>query len=224
MATSGTTTRTFAVTELLEEAWERATQGDSIKSGYEFKTAKRSLELLLLEWSNQGFNLWTIEQETIALVAGTATYALPTDTVDIFEHTIRTGSGTSQVDVSISPINAHNYANIANKNVQGKPSSIFIDRQLAPQVTLYPVPDQAYTLVIWKRRRIEDVGTGVNTIDVPFRFIPALIAGTAHNISLKTPKGLAVRTELAEEYRAAWQLATEEDRQKTPMRLVPGRR
>lgn len=224
MATSGTTTRTFAVTELLEEAWERATQGDSIKSGYEFKTAKRSLELLLLEWGNQGLNLWTIEQATIALASGTATYALPTDTVDVFEYTIRTGSGTSQIDTSLSRIDANNYANTANKNVQGKPSSIFVDRQLAPQVTLYPVPDQVYTLVIWKKRRIEDVGTGVNNIDVPFRFIPALIAGTAHNISLKTPKGIPVRQILEAEYRAAWQLATEEDRQKTSMRLVPGRR
>jgi len=225
MPTSGVTTRTFDQNEILQEAWELATGGGDLRSGYDLRTARRSLELLLLEWANRGVNLFTVDTQTVALVAGTATYTLDTDTVDVMEAVVRTGSGTSQNDRSITRITISTYANIANKNVEGSPNQYYINRQTSqPSVTLYPVPSAADTLMLWTLRRIEDAGVGSNTIDTPFRFIPALIAGVALGIAMKRPEGAPRIPMLAEYYKATWDRASDEDRDKSTLRIVPGRR
>ena len=115
MATSGTTTFNLDLNEAVEEAFERC--GTELRSGYDLRTARRSLNLLFTEWANRGINLWTIETGTITLVQGTATYNLPTDTVDLIEHVIRTGSTTpaTQVDLTITRISVSTYASIPNK-------------------------------------------------------------------------------------------------------------
>ena len=145
MTTSGTTTFNLEFPELVEEAFERA--GSELRSGYDLKTARRSLNLLLVSWANIGINLWTIDSGTIPLVAGTATYVLPTDTVDLIDHVIRTGAGnvSTQADLTCTRISSSTYATLPNKLTQARPLQIWIQRLEAPQITLWPVPDNAQT-------------------------------------------------------------------------------
>jgi hypothetical protein len=224
MSTSGTTTFTLDAVEIIEEAFERA--GKESRTGYDFRTALRSLNLLLSEWANRGVNLWTIDQGTRALTQGTATYTLPSDTVDLMENLIRTGSGQTQIDLTITRISVSTYATIPNKTTQGRPIQIYIDRKVdAPTFTVWPVPDGSgpYTLVYWRLTRIQDAGGGVNTQYVPFRFLNALIAGLAFMLASKIPEGAPRMEMLKAQYDEAWQLASDEDREKAPVRFVPRR-
>ena len=222
MATTGTTAFNLDMSELVEESWERAT-GMEPRSGWDFRTARRSLNLLLAEWANRGFNMWAVEQGTIAMVEDDATYDLPEDTVDLLEHVIRTGSGTSQSDLVINRIGVSTYANIPNKTTTGRPVQLYIDRQLTPTVTVWPVPDASstYTLVYWRLRRLEDAGHGVNTQDIPFRFLPALVAGLAFYIAQKVPEGQPRLDFLKQEYEEAWLMASTEDREKATLVFYP---
>lgn len=232
MATTATTTFNLDLVSLCEEAYERA--GSEMRSGYDLKTARRSLNIMLINWVNRGINMWTVEQSSIPLVAGTATYNLPLDTVDLLDHVVRTGSTTTQVDINISRISVSTYANIPNKNATGRPLQVYIDRQSGatgptptstvayPTITVWPVPDNAtYTFQYWRLRRIQDAGTGVNTQDVPYRFLPALVAGLAYYLSMKLPEAMARIPMLKEDYESEFALAAEEDREKAPWRLVP---
>lgn len=221
MTTSGTTTFNLDLSEIIEEAFERC--GAELRSGYDFRTARRSLNLLFQDWANRGVNLWTLEQGTIPLVAGTATYALPTDTVDLLDHVIRTGSGTTQADITISRISSSTYASIPTKTSTGRPIQVWIKRLEAPEITVWPVPDtsQPYTFVYWRLRRVQDAGSGTNTMDVPFRFLPALVCGLAYYLSMKVPDAMVRMEVLKAQYDEAWNLASEEDREKAPVRFVP---
>ena len=221
MATSGTTTFDLDFTELADEAWARC--GAEIRSGYDLRTTRISLNLLFAAWANQGLNLWTIDSGTIAMVAGTATYVLPTDTVDLMEYVIRTGAGSvsTQADLSMQRISASTYAAIPNKLSTGRPLQLWIQRLIAPQITVWPVPDAAstYTLVYWRLRRIQDAGA--TTPDVPYRFLPALVAGLAYYLALKIPGGIDRLPVLQQQYQESWQAAMDEDREKATLRLVP---
>ena len=222
MTTSGTTTFNLDLTDLVEEAFERA--GAEMRSGYDLRTARRSLNLMFTDWANRGINMWTIEQDEIALTPNVGTYNLPNDTVDIIEHVIRTGTGSSQADLSMSRISVSTYASIPNKIVTGRPIQVYVDRLApTPSVNLWPVPDtaQTYTLVYWRLRRIQDAGTGANTMDVPFRFLNCMVAGLAYMISMKVPGGLERVTLLKQQYDEAWELAATEDRDKSSSRFVP---
>jgi hypothetical protein len=227
MATSGTATFNLDLSEIVEEAFERA--GSELRTGYDLRTARRSLNLLFADWANRGVNMWTFEQGTINLVQGTSTYALPADTVDLLEHVIRTqpGQTSNQADLTITRISVSTYATIPNKLVQGRPIQVWIQRLETPQITVWPVPDQGtslnpyYTFVYWRMRRIQDAGNGTNTMDVPFRFLPCLVAGLAYYIAMKIP-GADVRLGiLKQQYDEAWQLASDEDREKASVRFVP---
>jgi hypothetical protein len=224
MATSGTATFNMDFTEIAEEAWERA--GREMRSGYDLRTARRSMNLLTIEWQNRGINMWTIEEGTVSLVQGTATYSLPADTIDLLEHVVRTndGNATTQSDLSISRISISTYASIPNKLTQGRPIQLYVDRgQANPSVTVWPVPDgtTTYTLKYWRMRRIEDAGAGVQTPDVNFRFLPCLVAGLAYYIAQKDPE-LAPRIEMLQtEYERQFSLAAQEDREKATLSLVP---
>lgn len=222
MTTTGTTAFNLDLNDIIEEAFERC--GAELRSGYDFRTARRSLNLLLLEWANRGINLWTIEEGSQALTSGTATYALPADTVDLIEHVIRTGSGTSQADLNISRISVSTYASIPTKTSTGRPIQMLIKRGTDnPSVTVWPVPDgsQAYTLVYWRLRRMQEAGNGVNTQDIPFRFLPVLVAGLAYYLSMKLPDALPRSMGLKAEYEEQWMQASSEDREKAPDRFVP---
>jgi len=179
------------------------------------------------EWQNRGINLWTVESGTISLVAGQITYDLPDDTIDIIEHQVRVNNGStvSQADYTMTRISVSEYAHINNKNTQGMPLQIYVDRQRDnPVLYLWPVPDgtQPYTLYYWRIRRIQDVGAGgANTIDVPARFLPALVAGLAYYIAMKKPEAAPRLQMLKQVYDEQWELASGEDRDKSSQRFVP---
>ena len=224
MAVSGTTAFNLDLTEIVEEAFERA--GSEMRTGYDLRTARRSLNLLFADWANRGLNMWTFEQGTIPLVQGTATYNLPADTVDLMEHVIRTGAGnaSTQADLTITRISVSTYATIPNKLQQARPIQVWIQRLVDnPTITVWPVPDnsQTYTFVYWRLRRIDDAGTGVNTMDVPFRFLPCMVAGLAYYLALKVPGGAERLPVLKQQYDEAWELASTEDREKASVRFVP---
>ena len=221
MATSGTTAFNMDFTEIAEEAWERA--GREMRSGYDLRTARRSMNLMTIEWQNRGINLWTIDEGTVSLVNGTAQYTLPTDTVDLLEQVIRTGSGSTQQDLTINRISVSTYASIPNKTTTGRPIQFWIERLVdAPRINVWPVPDSNdYTFKYWRMRRIEDAGAGVQTADMPFRFLPCLVAGLAYHIAMKVPE-LAQRIPMLKAtYEEEFDRAASEDRVKTNARFVP---
>ena len=224
MASSGTTAFDMDVTEIAEEAWERA--GREMRSGYDLRTARRSMNLLTIEWQNRGLNLWTIDSGTQTLTAGTSQYTLPADTIDLLDHVIRTNAGntTTQSDLTINRIGVSSYAAIPNKLTQGRPLQVWIERlQAAPRINLWPVPDDSttYTFVYWRLRRIEDAGNGVETADMNFRFLPCLVAGLAYHIAMKVPELVTRIDMLKAVYDEQYNLAAGEDREKTSERFIP---
>lgn len=221
MTTSGTTAFAPDFTEIAEEAWERA--GREMRTGWDLRTARRSFNLLTIEFANRGLNLWTIDEGSLNLVQGTASYDLPADTVDLLEHVLRTGAGDAalQSDRPLSRISVSTYAAIPNKLTQGPPVQLRVSRLATPTVTLWPVPDQSYTLRYWRMRRIQDAGNGIETADVVFRFLPCLVAGLAYYIAMKTPELKPNMVDLKAEYDRQFGLATDEDREKAPVRFLP---
>lgn len=300
MTTTGSTLFNMDFTEIAEEAWERA--GREMRSGYDLRTARRSMNLMTIEWQNKGINMWTMEQGFINLTPGLATYALPVDTIDLLEHVIRTGQNTSstQADLTISRISVSTYATIPNKLQQARPIQVWIQRlsgqvnptsstldgnitstadtitlntvvglagsgfiridtediyytyitgnilggvyrgqnnttaashttgtavyvpQL-PAVTVWPTPDNStpYQFVYWRLRRVQDAGTGVETADMNFRFLPCLVAGLAYHIAIKTPDLMPRIQMLKQIYDETFEIAAGEDREKAPARFVP---
>ena len=224
MASSGTTAFDMDFTEIAEEAWERA--GREMRSGYDLRTARRSMNLLTIEWQNRGLNLWTIDSGTQTLTAGTSQYTLPADTIDLLDHVIRTNAGntTTQSDLTINRIGVSSYAAIPNKLTQGRPLQVWVERlKTAPRINLWPVPDdsQTYTFVYWRLRRVEDAGNGVETADMNFRFLPCLVAGLAYHIAMKVPELVTRVDMLKAAYDEQYNLAAGEDREKTSERFVP---
>jgi hypothetical protein len=238
------TTATYAfnpdLNEIFEEAFERC--GKELRSGYDFKTARRSLNFLLGEWANRGINLWTIEQGSVNLIQGQTTYDLPNNTVDLLEHVIRTssGQGPNQTDLTITRISVSTYATIPNKLSQGRPIQVWINRQSGqttdllgatsqnPQINVWPAPDQGtslnpyYVFYYWRLKRIADAGEGVNAVNIPFRFQNCMVAGLSYMLSMKL-QGVDPNRILAlkAQYDEAWDLAASEDREKAADRLVP---
>ncbi len=230
MTTSGTTTFGLSVLDLCEEAFERC--GVEIRSGYDLRTARRSLNLLSIEWANRGINLWTVEQGSIPLTQGTISYTLPVDTIDLLDHVVRTGTGANQTDINISRISVDTYSTIPNKNAQGRPIQVWINRQSGattptgvanPTINVWPSPEQSnfYTFVYWRLRRIQDAGNGDNTQDIPFRFLPCMVAGLAYHLSMKIPEALSRAQMLKGVYEELWQQAADEDREKASLRIAP---
>lgn len=221
MATSGTATFTPDLSEVIEEAYEQA--GLEVRSGYDVRSARRSLNLLALDWANRGYNLWTIEQREVALTQGVAQYPLPTDTIDVMEMVIRTISGNQTSDVSIARVGMATFAAIPSKQNTGRPVQAWIDRQAQPILNLWPIPDNnTYTFVYWRMRRIQDTGnSGQLTLDIPARFYPCLISGLAYKIGLKKNVPLDRLATLKTEYEQAWQAAADEDRERVAFTMTP---
>ncbi len=230
--TTDSTDFNLDLNNLVEEAFERC--GQELRSGYDLRTARRSLNLLTIEWANRGTNLFTIEQGEVVLAYNDGTYDIPVDTIDLLDHVIRTGTGQNQQDINISRISVSTYANIPNKNANGRPIQVWFQRKTGatnstntvqyPQIHVWPKPDnsQTYTFVYWRLRRIQDAGNGINGQDIPFRFLPAMVAGLAYYLSQKLP-GIdpGRRAELKMDYEQAYDLAGQEDRETAPVRFVP---
>jgi hypothetical protein len=238
--TTSTTSFNPDLNEIFEEAFERC--GLELRTGYDFRTARRSLNFLIGEWANRGINLWTIEQGSINLAQGVTTYDLPLDTVDLIEHVIRTdsGQGPNQTDLNITRISVSTYSTIPNKLAQGRPIQVWINRQSGqttdllgatpkyPQINVWPAPDQGttqqpyYVFYYWRLKRIYDAGNGTNVVDIPFRFQNCLVAGLAYMLAVKKPEVDPARImALKAMYDEAWDLAAGEDREKAADRLVP---
>ena len=301
--TSGSTGFNLDLTELVEEAFERA--GSELRTGYDLKTARRSLNLLFADWANRGVNMWTFEQGTIPLTQGLNTYAIPNDTVDLLDHVIRTQANVAatQSDLTITRVSVSTYATLPNKLTQARPIQVwyqrldgqvmpttctFVSQDLnaetitlnsvvglpaigyvdivaaggtetvfynfisgntlgnvfraqngttqqtpavgnpirinnVPRVTMWPTPDgsQPYQFVYWRMRRVQDAGNGVNVMDVPFRFVPCMVAGLAYYIALKVPGGMDRLMVLKQQYDEAWMTAADEDQERAALRLVP---
>ena len=235
MTTTGTASFNLDLGDLVEEAYERC--GQEVRSGYDFRTARRSLNLLTIEFANRGINLWTIEQGVIPLVPDQIAYDLPVDTIDLLDHVVRTGTGQNQVDININRISGSTYSTIPNKNAQGRPIQVWVNRQTGatypttevtdsrkPQINVWPTPDQSsyYTLVYWRLRRLENAGNAVNTQDIPFRLLNAMVAGLASYLSMKIAGVDPNRIQMLKaDYEQQLDLAMSEDREKASNRFVP---
>ena len=301
--TTGTTAFNLDMNELFEEAFERC--GQELRTGYNFRTARRSFNIMTIEWANRGINFWTVEQGQIPLVTGQAIYPMPVDTINILDAVIRQNNATTnQIDINISQISEPTYMSLPNKLTQGRPIQFWFNRQSGqenttaltinqvggiqptdttipldsvvglttsgfvkignetisypnivgnslvncargqnnttaaahadgaavsvqnlPCLNIWPTPNppgSQYTLVYYRMRRIQDGGTGTSIQDIPFRFIPCMVAGMAYHLSMKLPDVPADRVAaLKADYEQQWQLAADEDRDTSPLRLVP---
>lgn len=220
MATSGTKTFELDVSDYIEEAFERC--GLEPRTGYDLKTARRSLNLMLADWANRGLNQWTITSSTTAVSANTANYTLAADTIDVLSPVVlRTGTGTNQSDIELTRVSRGEYVNIPNKNTVGRPVQYFVDRQIDPVIRLWPVPDTTYTLVYDRLLRMDDAGAYSNTLQLPFRFYPCLAAGLAYYIALKRAPD---RVQLLKAvYEEEFERAASEDRDRASLIIAPGR-
>jgi len=227
-----TETNTFApdIGEMAEEAYERA--GLKLSSAYDLRTARRSIDFMLLEWQNRGVNLWTVEEQISPdLDKSIGKYILAADTIAVLEVLLRQDSGVvaSQSDFELGRISRDVYAGITNKLVEGRPTQVFIDRQqnqdTGVTATLWPVPDEdaKYKLVYYRMRAMYDSGPGgTYNPDVPNRFWPAFVAGLAYNVALKRPEASDRLQILKQSYEESFQFAADEDREKAPLRFYPG--
>jgi hypothetical protein len=211
------------IAELFEEAYERA--GLEMRSGYDLRTIRRSLNILTLEWQNRGLNLFTVEEGTIPLVAGTNVYTMPSDTIDIIETQLRTGTGQNQIDTTLERISVATYAQQTNKLIQGRPTQAYVDRGVsAVTVTVWPVPDgsQTYSLAYYRLKGIDGLSSGISgSAGVPPRFVPALVAGLAFNIAMKKPEAAARAQALQAEYERQFEMAAAEDETRASFFITP---
>ena len=300
--TTGTTSFNLDLNNLVEDAFERC--GQELHTGDDLRTARRSLNIMTLEWANRGINLWTVEPGQINLQQDRIMYPLPVDTVDLLDMVTRTGTGQNQQDININRISESTYITIPNKNATGRPIQVWINRQSGqenpttitlnetltstdttadntitlsstvglaqfgfirignetiqyggvsgntitgciravnnttiaahsigaavyvqnlPTINVWPAPDQSnfYQFVYYRLRRIQDAGNGVVVEDIPFRFIPCMVAGLAYYLSQKLPGAEARIEMLKADYEQSFQLAADEDREKASVRFVP---
>ena len=226
MATSGSYSFNLDIGDIIEEAYERA--GLELRSGYDYRTARRSLNLMMLEWQNRGLNLWTVKSDSVSLTSGTGRYALSSDKLDIIEAFIRTDSGdtSSQSDLMMQRISISQYSHLTNKLTSARPLQYWVEKGVSEiAINLWPVPDasEPYTLVYYYMQRIEDVGKPAsNNMDGPSRWLPCLVAGLAYQVSVKRPESSERAPLLKQVYDEQWELASDADREKAALYVVPG--
>ena len=226
MATSSSKNFEPDVAEYIEEAFERC--GIELRTGYDPKSATRSLNIMLAEWANRGLNQWTVTEKTIAMVASTSTYNIdstnstaPIDVLDVF---IRETSGSETTDIPLSRLSRAEYSHVTNKSTTGKPNQYFVDKQLSPTVTVYPVPDlsSTYTLHMNVLTRMDDADSATNTMDLPFRFYPCLTAGLAYYMSMKRAPQLT--GQLKAIYEEEFNRALSQDEERSSFHISPNLR
>jgi len=226
MATSGTYTFNLDLSDILEEAYERA--GLELRSGYDYRTARRSLDLMFLEWQNKGLNLWSVQEGSQILTAGTSRYALSGDELDVIEAFLRTDDGdtSKQTDMTMSRISISQYSHLTNKLTEGRPIQYWIEKDPgAIAINVWPVPDDVVTYKIgyYYIQRVEDTGSPAsNNVDIPSRFIPCMAAGLAYYLSVKRPEVSDRAPLLKQIYDEQWDLAADADRDKSSFYMVPG--
>ena len=214
MTLSSSTNFELDVAEYIEEAFERC--GLEARTGYDLQTARRSMNIMLAEWANRGLNQWTIEQRTQALTADDADYSLGTDVIDILSAVVRR-SGT---DFSMSRVSRDTFTNIPVKTTTGRPTQYFLDRQITPNLKIYPTPENSTDVIVYDAlTRIQDADTQINTMEVPFRFYPCLTAGLAYYIAMKrAPDRIQL---LKTVYEEEFERAMAEDRDRSAFKVTP---
>jgi hypothetical protein len=214
MAVSGSTNFELDVSDYIEEAFERC--GLEVRTGYDLKTAKRSLNLMLAEWSNRGLNQWTITQRTQTVTEEDTEYSLGTDVIDILSAVVR----RSSVDYSMERVSRDQYLSIPNKTSTGRPSQFFLDRQTTPNLKIWPAPENSTDVIYYNAlTRMDDADTLINTMDIPFRFYPCLAAGLAYYIAIKkAPDRIQL---LKAVYEEEFDRAMQEDRDRASFNVVP---
>ncbi len=214
MATSGSRDFNLDVGEVIEEAYERC--GLEVRTGYDARTARRSLNLMFAEWANRGLNLWTVKQGTVTLTQGQAQETLLDDVVDLLDVVVRR-DGT---DFEVERISRGEYATLPNKTTQGRTSQYWLNRQVDPVINLWAVPENSTDqLIYYYVRRIEDADSLVDTTDMPFRFFPCMVAGLAYYMAMKrAPERVQL---LKTVYEEEFQRAADEDQGRTPLKLQP---
>jgi len=216
MATSGSKNFELDVADYVEEAFERC--GIELRTGYDLKTATRSLNLMLAEWSNRGLNQWSIKEKTVAMVEDTTTYNVDstngTAAIDVLDVFIRETIGSEATDLPMSRLSRAEYSHITTKSTTGKPNQFFVNKQLTPTISVWPAPDKnsTYTIHMNVLTRMDDADAGANTLDMPFRFYPCLAAGLAYYISLKRAPDRTQMLKALYEDEFARALAQDEDR------------
>jgi hypothetical protein len=223
MATSSSRDFELDVADYVEEAFERC--GLELRTGYDLKSATRSLNLMLAEWANRGLNQWTVAQKTIDMVKDTTVYTIdstnPTATIDVLDVFIRETIQSQITDVPLSRLSRAQYAHISTKSTTGKPNQFFINKVLSPTVTVWPAPDKSstYTLHLNVLTRMEDADVGVNTMDLPFRFYPCLAAGLAYYLAIKkAPQKVGMLKQMYEE---EFNRALSQDEERASFRVAP---
>ena len=214
MALSGTADFELDVAEYIEEAFERC--GLEVRTGYDLKTAKRSLNLMLAEWANRGLNQWTIKQRSQAVTQGTGNYLIDADVIDVLSVVVR----RDNTDYALDRYSREEFLTIPNKTTQGRPSQFFLDRQITPNLQLWPVPENSTDIVFYDAlTRMQDADTFINSSDMPFRFYPCLAAGLAYYIAIKrAPQRIQI---LKAAYEEEFERAMTEDRDRASFNVVP---
>ena len=223
MAVSGSKDFELDVADYGEEAFERC--GLELRTGYDLKTATRSLTLMLAEWATRGLNQWTVAQKTIPMVADTTVYDVdstnPTATIDVLDVFIRETIGGTATDVPLSRMSRAEYSHVATKTSTGKPNQFYVNKLLSPTITVWPAPDKSstYTVYVNALSRMDDADAGANTMQVPFRFYPCLAAGLAYYIALKkAPDRVQMLKSLYEE---EFTRALSQDEERASFRVSP---
>ena len=223
MATSGTTTFDLNIDDIIEEAYERC--AIRTNSGYDLKSARRSLNLLFSEWGNRGVHLWKVALVENALVSGQAEYTAPSTTSDVLEAFVSSTAAASNTsntqDVSLTKIDRSAYAALPNKLATGQPSQYYVERLTTPKIYLYQAPDlNTYTtLKYYVIKRIEDAGAYTNDADVVFRFLPCMVAGLAYYLAMKNAPQLVQQNKLI--YEDQLKRALDEDGQRASTYITP---
>ena len=225
MPTYGSTaTFDLSIDDIAEEAFERC--GLQVRSGYDLKTARRSLNLLLAEWANRGLNLWTIQLQEKTIAANTTNLSgsdlfgsganAAQEIIDITDVVI---SDSSSNDYSATSISRSTYFNYTVKTTSGRPSQYYFERTINPRLYLYPAADVDYTLVYYALIRMKDAGAYTNNAEIPFRFLPCMTAGLAYYIAMKkAPERIQILKQI---YEDEYQRAADQDGERTSLFLTP---
>ena len=223
MAVSGSKNFELEVADYVEEAFERC--GLELRTAYDLKTARRSLNLLLAEWANRGLNQWTIQEKTVAMVKDTTTYNVDsstgTATIDVLDAFVRQTVNSENSDLQMTRLSRSEYSSVPNKSTTGTPLQFFIDKQITPTISVYPTPDASstYTVHMNVLTRMDDVDAATDTLQMPFRFYPCLAAGLAYYISIKkSPEKTGMLKQLYEE---EFQRAMESDEDRASVKITP---
>jgi hypothetical protein len=223
MAVSGSKDFELDVADYIEEAFERC--GLELRTAYDLRTARRSLNLLLAEWANRGLNQWTIQEKTIAMVEGTTSYnvdsSVSTAAIDVLDAFVRQTVNSENSDIQMTRLSRSEYSAIPNKSTEGQPLQFFVDKQISPTISVYPTPDETskYTVHLNVLTRMDDVDAATNTLQMPFRFYPCLAAGLAYYISIKkNPERTGLLKQIYEE---EFQRALDADEDRASLRITP---